>query len=141
MKKLKYELTIKLFSKIIKNKILVLQKNNFLPNINNNYVLKKTYTILLAKQLNFTNLISFNQFKFPLSLYCFNDYEAFKLYLKILSNTDKQFSSIVFTKIKSNIIFKNNNLLKIFNSKEIFYTFKNIFNSNILILKTLKFFK
>ena len=136
MKKLKYQLTTKVFTKIIENKILVLQKNDskiasFTP---------KAYTILLAKQLNITTLIPFSSFKFPLSLFVFSNYLDLQAYLFIVNKSSKSLSSIVFTKINSNIIIKNTNNLKVFDSKQTFLNFSQLFKSNILLLKTLKMF-
>ena len=137
MKKLKYQLTTKFFIKIIENKILVLQKNNILYN----NIPNKSYTILLAKQLSFTNLIPFIKFKFPLSLFLFSTYLELQTYLQKVKQQDKAMTSIVFTKINSNIILKSDKNIKTFNSKEIFLNFSQIFNLNILILKALKLFK
>jgi hypothetical protein len=136
MKKLKYQLTTKVFTKIIENKILVLQKNDTkivsFPS--------KAYTILLAKQLKITNLIPFSSFKFPLSLFAFSNYLDLQAYLFVINKNNRSLSSIVFTKIKSNIIVKNTEHLKAFDSKQTFLNFSKLFNSNILLLKTLKMF-
>ena len=62
-------------------------------------------------------------------------------YLQKIKQQDKAMTSIVFTKINSNIILKSDKNIKTFNSKEIFLNFSQIFNLNILILKALKLFK
>ena len=136
MKKLKYQLTTKVFTKIIENKILVLQKND----LKITPFTAKAYTILLAKQLNITNLISFSNFKFPLSLFVFSNYQYLQSYLLFVKQQNKVLSSIVFTKINSNIIVKDTNNLKAFDSKQTFLNFSHLFKSNILLLKTLKMF-
>ena len=137
MKKLKYQLTTKFFANIIKIKILVLQK--LIPG--QSLSESKTYTKVLAKQLDFANLIPLKKFKFPLSLFTFASYHDLQMYYNHLQKTGIVLSSIVLTKIKSNIILKSHDHIKLFNSKQTFLNFSYLFRSNILILKTLKMFK